>query len=210
MRNLGYTYRMFNFFSDLIYGNKMTEVMRNERKARQFDKLSMIAPCSNIAVTLSPFAVALILAAEQVYEAMAPVPMKESSYYSGGVLAAWRGGVSPTESLLVLVALTVFRAVCLKLELTIADNLLENPKLSKTSRVRIQSVSGSMHGQDKSFVVDIQTVRCHRKEIKGVMNLVLGGSDPKAAMGLAALATAMTMGTLNEVVAYARVIQAAK
>ena len=67
-----------------------------------------------------------------------------------------------------------------------------------------------MHGQDKSFVVDIQTVRCHRKEIRGVMNLVLGGSDPKAAMGLAALATAMTMGTLNEVVAYARVIQAAK
>ena len=46
---------------------------------------------------------------------------------------------------------------------------------------------------------EIQTVRCHRKEIKGVMNLVLGGSDPKAAMGLAALATAMTMGTLNEV-----------
>ena len=29
-------------------------------------------------------------------------------------------------------------------------------------------------------------------------------------LGLAALATAMTMGTLNEVVAYARVIQAAK
>ena len=124
LRNLGYTSRLSDLVADSIrtlIGKTLSDDRKLEREKASTETLSVLAPLSNIAVGVGPVIVLLLLGAEQLFKAIAPYNMREDSYFSGGILAAWRGDVKATDTAVMLVGLCALRFVFFKLELWFAD-----------------------------------------------------------------------------------------
>ena len=122
-RNLGYLARGANVISDAIYnlgGEPLSDEQKRARARQQDEKLSVVAPAANLGVIFAPIVVLVILGAEQMYKLIAPVPMEHGSYYSGGILEAWRGDVSPAATALMYVVLLLIRVAFTKFELWLA------------------------------------------------------------------------------------------
>ena len=178
-RNLGIMNKIFNKTVDTLgplIGAPTTDEVAEARRHRQLDKLSVIAPSSNIMVLLGPVFIMAALCAEQVYESITPSSMKAGSYYSGGLLAGWRGTVSPAETALMLVVLMAIRIVFFKMELTLADR-----------------------------VIDAHEERDHHAEAKQLVNMYFG-EDRAAIYVVLVLAVIVTICNLTEIMKFARII----
>ena len=122
-RNLGYLARGANVISDALDnlgGKPLSDEQKRARARQQDEKLSVVAPAANLGVIVAPIVVLVILGAEQMYKLIAPVPMEHGSYFSGGVLEAWRGTVSPAATALMYVVLLLIRVAFTKFELWLA------------------------------------------------------------------------------------------
>ena len=97
-------------------GAKAQELVKVSRGSK-----ALVPAVGATATTLGVVTVVLvILGAEQMYKLIAPVPMEHGSYFSGGILEAWRGTVSPAATALMYVVLLLIRVVFLKFELWLA------------------------------------------------------------------------------------------
>ena len=122
-RNLGYLARGANVISDALDnlgGKPLSDEQKRARARQQDEKLSVVAPAANLGVIVAPIVVLVILGAEQMYKLIAPVPMEHGSYFSGGVLEAWRGTVSPAATALMYAVLLLIRVAFTKFELWLA------------------------------------------------------------------------------------------
>ena len=118
------------------------------------------------------------LCAEQLYESITPSPMKDGSYFSGGLLAGWRKDKTPADTALMLVVLMAIRLVFFKIELTLAG---------------------------RALVGDDHEERDHHSEAKQLVNMFFG-DDPSAAYVAGLLKIAATICNVTEVMHFARII----
>ena len=117
-RNLGYLAVMSNVISDALYnlgGEPLSDEQKRARARQQDEKLSVVAPAANLGVIFAPIVVLVILGAEQMYKLIGGD--QHGSYFSGGVLEAWRGTVSPAATALMYVVLLLIRVAFTNFEL---------------------------------------------------------------------------------------------
>ena len=120
-RNLGYLARGANVISDALDnlgGKPLSDEQKRARARQQDEKLSVVAPAANFGVIVAPIVVLVILGAEQMYKLIGGD--QHGSYYSGGILKAWRGAVSPAATALMYVVLLLIRVAFTKFELWLA------------------------------------------------------------------------------------------
>ena len=106
-----------NFVGVKGCGEPLSDEQKQARARQQDEKLSVVAPAANLGVIFAPIVVLVILGAEQMYKLISPVSMEHGSYFSGGILQAWRGAVSPAATALMYVVLLLIRVVFLNFEL---------------------------------------------------------------------------------------------
>ena len=216
LRNLGYTNRLFNAFLGLCAkrgatGAELEEQQQRHaaRLERQARNLSVYAPCSNIGVGVAPVILLLMLAAEQGYEAVSPQPLK-ASHLRGGLLTAWRNGVSPGETAVMLVVLFVLRAAFLKVQLALHSRQANRApaKHAAATGAPTDSLAAPAEGENKPDEKKEDSNDSGDHEFSDLFNLLFGGSDPTGRKAFLLLVVSMSISFIADCATYANCILA--